>query len=161
MVTLTQQKLRWLVARYVPAAYQPHPTGPVRFIESASETDLVRLANALIRSTFQPGDLGGLCIDINELLGQSPACPRFHIYLNGRFRSRREAIFALLHEVGHVDWHVAPERRKGFQEDEGELYADWFAFDQLANTMGITAALDIASTFPSRHGLGRELAKAS
>ncbi len=162
MVTLTAQKLGWLVARYVPACYQPQPHGPVKLIETMNGAVLTKLASVLLRTHFREGDLAGVCIDMNELRQQpDPDSPWFHIYLVERFRSRREVIFSLLHEIGHVDWHLNHERRQQFQEDECELYADWYAFDQLANTMGLQSALDTACRFPSVHGLGRELIKAS
>ncbi len=158
MKLISDTRVVELIEKYVPTQYQPKPGGPVQDIVRISATKLTSLANKLMRTEHQADTVMGLSMDVDELLGKKDKS-RFVIFISLDVLLEDQLAFILLHEIGHVNWHIQPEDRKKFAEHESELYADFYAFDHIKDTLGMDRALDVMIHYCSSGGMGKELSK--
>lgn len=155
MIRLNKNNLPKYIEKYLPVEYHPGDDKVVRAIEMLDSPNLALLATKLLRSPMDEFLLGGLCVDVQELTGRGEL--RFYIYLKEFFETEEELAFALLHEVGHVDWYVNEKRRVKFKEEENELYADLFAFERIQDISGMEQAVNALCDYASKNGFGKEL----
>ena len=62
--------------------------------------------------------------------------------------------FIILHEIGHVDWAVRRKELLGWCEENQEVYADTYAYQQLVKLYGKLSAEKTLLSFGSVNGLG-------
>lgn len=158
MFKVSDSELSALVAELVPDHYQPGaPEQVVRGIRLLSQSDIHTLACCLLKTEFQQSSVFGLCLDLQEIKGNQSEQPRFQIYLANEFPDRDTMTFILLHEIGHVDWHMNADRRSRFDPKEFELYADLYAFEVLSSVRGLDYAIDSLTANASNQGFAQEI----
>lgn len=65
--------------------------------------------------------------------------------------------FVLLHEVGHVDWNYRKEELLTcLKASDSEVYADFYAHEQLVRVYDRGLADTMLKQFASRHGAGKD-----
>ncbi len=152
MIKVEAPYLSTIVDQYVPKQYLPR-AGIVRGISILPNHHLLSVAELLTKTLIKEGHIiSGLCIDLEELTGNPQKDGKFQIYLAESISAEEELIFALLHEIGHVDWDSNPVRRKDFKEEEQELYADFYAFETIGDIHGLEKALNMLMQYQSVNG---------
>lgn len=154
---IVQELVDKTVKRLYPEEYHPRPDGPVRAVICASQEEIYEMAKAY---SHEPDDTGffsirGLTLRVGFVFQEMLPGPETdkkwggaHIVLvNEEIETAEELAFALLHELGHVDWYTKKSLDRGiFTEEEQEVYADFFAFDSMSNLLGMDKAVTILTT---------------
>ena len=152
---ISEERMYVLIKKYVPEKYWANPVGPIRSYLLVPQDKLAELGSKIAGA--DASCIQGLCIDVNELTRRKGK-DHFEILVSDDILVEDHMAFVILHEVGHVDWHFNKDRFK-FNEGEGELYADFYAYDILKAALGIDRAVDILLHYCSKNGMGKEMMK--
>lgn len=161
-MTVTQKQLDEIVADLVPEEYQPK--GVNAFVTGISIKDCRTVERWAKQAVGSEGSnlVRALCINWG-LLYKKYSLPSWRDSIHSHYIIIRddlkggmlEAAFAVLHEVGHVDWATRRQELAYLTDDKEELHADVYAYEILNKKFGIKA-IDLLGQFASKDGFNSE-----